>query len=106
MSENYAIIATGGKQYRVRPGDTLEIERLPIPEGDTVNLDDVLLTCVDGGVEVGRPNVAGAQVVAKVVAHVRDKKKIVFKYKNKTRQRSKRGHRQPMTSIEIVEIEA
>ncbi len=105
MSENYAIVATGGKQYRVRPGDLLDVEKLPYPSGYTVTLDDVLLTCVDGEVVVGTPNVEGAQVVAKVLSHGRDRKKLVFKYKNKTRYRIKRGHRQPISSIEITDIE-
>ena len=105
MSNNYAIVATGGKQYRVRPGDVLDVEKLPYPEGYTITLDDVLLTCVDGYVEVGDPKVEGAQVVATVLAHGRDRKKIVFKYKNKTRYRRKRGHRQHITSLEINEIE-
>ncbi len=105
MSENYAIVATGGKQYRVRPGDLLEVEKLPYPEGDTITLDEVLLTCVDGEVEVGTPNVDGAQVIATVLSHGRDRKKTVFKYKNKTRYRIKRGHRQTITSLEITDIE-
>lgn len=105
MSENYAIVATGGKQYRVRPGDLLEVEKLPYPEGDTITLDEVLLACVDGEVEVGTPTVDGAQVIATVLSHGRDRKKTVFKYKNKTRYRIKRGHRQPITSLEITDIE-
>ena len=105
MSENYAIISTGGKQYRVRPGDMLDVEKLPVIEGDTITLDDVLLTCVDGDVITGAPKVDGAQVVAEVVSQGRDKKKIVFKYKNKTRYRRKRGHRQPLTSLLIKDIE-
>ena len=105
MSEKYAIVATGGKQYRVRPGDHLEVEKLPYPEGYTVTLDEVLLACVDGEVEVGTPTVDGAQVVATVLSHGRDRKKTVFKYKNKTRYRVKRGHRQAITSLEITDIE-
>ena len=69
MSENYAIIATGGKQYRVRTGDQLDVEKLPYPEGDSITLDDVLLACIDGDVEVGTPTIQGAQVIAKVLAH-------------------------------------
>jgi large subunit ribosomal protein L21 len=105
MSENYAIVATGGKQYRVRQGDLLDVEKLPYPEGYTITLDEVLLACVDGEVEVGNPTVEGAQVVATVLAHGRDRKKTVFKYKNKTRYRVKRGHRQPITSLEVTDIE-
>lgn len=105
MSENYAIVATGGKQYRVRPGDHLDVEKLPYPEGYTITLDEVLMACVDGEVEVGTPTVDGAQVVATVLSHGRDRKKTVFKYKNKTRYRIKRGHRQAITSLEITDIE-
>ena len=105
MSENYAIVATGGKQYRVRPGDVLDVEKLPHIEGDTITLDRVLLTCVDGDVVAGAPTVDGAQVVAEVLSQGRDKKKTVFKYKNKTRYRRKRGHRQPLTSLLIKDIE-
>ncbi len=105
MSENYAIVATGGKQYRVRPGDHLDVEKLSVPEGDTITFDEVLLASVDGDVEVGTPTVEGAQVVAKVLSHGRERKKTVFKYKNKTRYRIKRGHRQPITSLEITDIE-
>ena len=105
MSENYAIIATGGKQYRVRTGDQLDVEKLPYPEGDSITLDDVLLACIDGDVEVGTPTIQGAQVIARVLAHGRERKKTVFKYKNKTRYRVKRGHRQSITSLEITDIE-
>ena len=105
MTENYAIVVTGGKQYRVRPGDLLDVEKLPYPEGYAITLDEVLLACVDGEVEVGTPTVGGAQVVAKVLSHGRDRKKTIFKYKNKTRYRIKRGHRQPLTSLEITDIE-
>ena len=105
MSENYAIVATGGKQYRVRPGDVLDVEKLPYPEGYTITLDEVLLTQVDGEVEVGKPTVEGAQVIATVLSHARERKKTVFKYKNKTRYRVKRGHRQHKTVLEITDIE-
>ncbi len=105
MSEKYAIVATGGKQYRVRPGDHLDVEKLSYPEGDTIILDQVLLACVDGEVEIGTPTVEGAQVVATVLSHGRDRKKTVFKYKNKTRYRVKRGHRQAVTSLAITDIE-
>lgn len=106
MTENYAIVATGGKQYRVRPGDMLDVESLPEPEGDTITLEDVLLTSIDGEVVIGTPRVEGAQVVAEVVSHGRERKKTVFKYKNKIRYRRKRGHRQHKTSLLIKDIEA
>ncbi len=105
MSENYAIVSTGSKQYRVRPGDVLDVEKLNEIEGDTITLDEVLLTCVDGEITTGTPTIDGAQVVAELLSHGLDKKKIVFKYKNKTRYRRKRGHRQHLTSLLIKDIE-
>ncbi len=105
MSENYAIISTGGKQYRVRPGDVLDVEKLPYPQGDIIALERVLLTCLDGELSTGTPIVKGAQVIAEILEHRKDRKKIVFKYKNKIRYRRKRGHRQPITSLLIKEIE-
>lgn len=105
MSTDYAIVATGGKQYRVRPGDTIDVEKLDFEAGDVVTLDAVMLTCVDGEVRTGRPLVEGAQVVATVEDQGLGKKKIVFKYKNKIRYRRKRGHRQPYTRLVIDAIE-
>ena len=106
MPTNYAIVATGGKQYRVRPGDAIDVERIDQPEGDVIVLNDVLLTCVDGRIETGTPLVAGAQVTARVELHGRGKKKTVFKYKNKIRYRRKRGHRQHFTRLVVNDIEA
>lgn len=106
MSMNYAIISTGGKQYRVQSGDTIEIEKIDQPEGDVIALSHVLLTCVDGVVRTGTPLVSGAQVTAKVLLHGLADKKTVFKYKNKVRYRRKRGHRQPFTRLEVNDIEA
>ena len=106
MPTNYAIVATGGKQYRVRPGDTIDVERIDQPEGDVIVLNDVLLTCVDGKIETGTPHVSGAQVTARVDSHGRGKKKTVFKYKNKIRYRRKLGHRQQYTRLVVNDIEA
>ena len=106
MSTNYAIVASGGKQYRVRPGDAIDVERIDEPTGDVIVLSDVLLACVDGRVRTGTPHVAGAQVTAKVDSHGRAKKKTVFKYKNKIRYRRKRGHRQQYTRLVVNDIEA
>jgi len=100
----YAIIATGGKQYRVRSGDTIEVEKLPGEAGDSIELEDVLLTSVKGKVRVGAPNVSGARVVAQIADHGRSPKVTVFRYHNKTRHRVKRGHRQPYTSLLIKDI--
>lgn len=101
----YAVIQTGGKQYRVQEGDVIFVEKLPVAEGDAVNFD--VLFYQDGDqVKVGQPTVAGAAVEAKVVGHGKDKKIYVFKYKAKKNIRKKTGHRQPHTKIEIVKINA
>jgi len=100
----YAIVETGGKQYKVTPGQTLDIERLDVSEGDTVELDKVLLIDDDGKVKVGTPLVKGAKVMATSQGEGRGKKIIVFKYKSKVRYRRKKGHRQPYTRLTIDEI--
>ena len=100
----YAIIRTGGKQYKVAPGDTVDVERLSAEEGSTVELDDVLLVADEKGTKVGEPTVAGAKVIAEVLGENRDRKIIVFKYKPKVRYRRKKGHRQVHTRLAIKEI--
>jgi large subunit ribosomal protein L21 len=100
----YAIIRSGGKQYRVEEGSIIEVERLEANEGDKVELTDVLLLADDGRVTVGSATVPGAKVTAEVVSQGRGKKVTVFKYKSKTRQRTKTGHRQPYTRLAIQEI--
>ena len=102
---DYAIIKTGGKQYRVSPGDVLDVELLDASEGTTTALDDVLAVCRDGQVRFGAPTVPGAQVIAEVQSHYKDRKVIVYKYKAKTRYRRKRGHRQQYTRIRIQDIQ-
>ncbi|MEE8364065.1 MAG: 50S ribosomal protein L21 [Dehalococcoidia bacterium] len=102
---DYAIIKTGGKQYRVRPGDTIRVEKLDGELGDPVTFDEVLLTSTDdGGVRVGTPIVESAQVEAEITGQGRGEKLIVFKYKAKTRSRVKRGHRQAYTALLIKDI--
>ena len=101
---NYAIVQTGGKQYRVKPGDTIAVEKLAADEGSTVELDRVLLVAQDSGVQVGQPTVEGAKVVAEVATQGRADKIIVFKYKPKVRYQVKRGHRQLLTQLSIKEI--
>ena len=101
---NYAIVQTGGKQYRVKPGDTIAVEKLVADEGSTIELDRVLLVAQDSGVQVGQPTVEGAKVVAEVAAQGRASKIIVFKYKPKVRYQVKRGHRQRLTQLSIKEI--
>jgi large subunit ribosomal protein L21 len=101
----YAIVRTGGKQYRVQQGATIDVERLAAPEGGRVELPDVLLLDEDGRVTVGTPTVPGVKVVAEVVSHGRGPKLIVFKYKAKTRYRKKTGHRQAFTRLAIQRIQ-
>ncbi len=106
MDRNYAIIETGGKQYRVKPGDSITVERLSGDEGDTIELDRVLLVCKDGDVSVGTPAVEGARVVAEIAGQGKAGKVIVFKYKPKTRHHVKNGHRQQVTTLAVREIVA
>ena len=101
----YAIIKTGGKQYRVAEGDVLTVEKLAANEGDVVTFDEVLTVVKDDEVVVGKPVVAGAKVTAKVEAQGKDKKILVFKYKAKSNYRRRQGHRQPFTRIMIESIE-
>ena len=100
----YAILETGGKQYKVRPGDTLQVEKLPAESGETVELDRVLMLADGDTVKVGTPLVDGARVMAEVVDQSRGPKIIVFKYKAKVRYRRKTGHRQSLTTLRIKEI--
>lgn len=102
----YAIIETGGKQYKVQEGDVLYIEKLNAGEGETVSFDRVLLVNKDEGLVVGAPLVAGATVTAKVEKHGKGRKIIVFKYKPKKNERRKQGHRQPYTKVVIDKIQA
>lgn len=102
----YAILETGGKQYKVQEGDVLFIEKLTAEEGETVNFDKVLLVGKEEGVVVGAPTIAGATVSAKVIGHGKAKKIIVFKYKAKKNARKKQGHRQPYTKVQIEKINA
>lgn len=102
----YAIIATGGKQYRVQEGDVLFVEKLNVEADSTVELNEVLAVSKDGKLTVGSPVIEGAKVTATVVKHGKAKKIIVFKYKPKKDYRRKQGHRQPYTQIRIEKIEA
>ena len=102
----YAIIKTGGKQYRVSEGDVITIEKLTAGEGDVVTFDEVLTVVKDGEVVVGKPVVAGAKVTAKVEAQGKGRKILVFKYKAKSNYPRRKGHRQPFTKVVIEKIEA
>ena len=101
---SFAIVETGGKQYRVHEGDTIRVESLDGDEGDTVSLDLVKLVSLNGETSVGTPNVEGAKVQAEVVNKCKGKKIVVFKYKAKTRYRRKNGHRQNFTDLRITDI--
>ena len=100
----YAILESGGKQYRVSPGNVIEVEQLAVEPGSSLELDRVLLVADEAGVTVGRPMIAEARVRATVLAQDKAKKVIVFKYKRKVRYRRKIGHRQPYTRLIIDEI--
>ncbi len=102
---DYAIIKTGGKQYRVKPGDELDVELLPNPVDSVAEFVEVLALSDGGEVTIGAPLVEGAKVTAQVLSHYKDKKLMVFKYKAKTRYRRKRGHRQTYTRLRIQDIE-
>jgi large subunit ribosomal protein L21 len=102
----YAVIKTGGKQYRVAEGQMLQVEKLAGNPGDAVTFDQVLMVGGDGKAKVGRPHVSGAKVKAEIVAQDRDKKIIVFKFRRRKNYRRKNGHRQPYTAVKITGIEA
>ena len=102
----YAIVKTGGKQYKVAQGDVLFVEKLEANEGDVVTLDQVLAVAGENGLTVGSPVVEGATVTAKVVAQGKAKKVIVYKYKRKSGYHKKNGHRQQFTKVKIESITA
>jgi len=100
----YAVIETGSKQYRVSAGDTLQVERLTVEAGQPVSFDRVLLVNNDGKLTVGSPTVASAAVVADVVGHIRDKKKVTYKMRRRKGYRKTIGHRQELTVVKVKEI--
>jgi large subunit ribosomal protein L21 len=100
----YAVIATGGRQYKVSLGEVIEVNRLPVEQGQTIDLDNVLLIGSDEGTLVGQPTVPGAVVRARVSGNFRSRKQIVFKYKSKVRHRVFNTHRQDLTRLVIKEI--
>jgi large subunit ribosomal protein L21 len=101
----YAIIESGGKQYRVREGEVLRVEKLPAEEGSTVPAGRVLAVGEEGRLKVGQPEVEGAKVWLKVLRHGRGRKIVVFKYKPKKNYRRRRGHRQAFTEVRVEKIE-
>jgi large subunit ribosomal protein L21 len=101
---DYAVIQTGGKQYRVATGDTIRVESIPGDVGDTVELTDVRMVSSDGDVTLGAPTVDGARVVTEISESGKGKKIVVFKYKPKVRYRRKKGHRQLYTDLTVTDI--
>ena len=100
----YAVIMTGGKQYQVKEGDILNVEKLMVEAGSTVDFDQVLMISGEEGTKIGNPVVEGAKVSAEVIEHGKAKKIVVFKYKAKKGYKKKQGHRQPFTKIKINSI--
>jgi len=102
----YAVVRTGGKQYRLGVGDSVKVEKLPDEVGNIVELSQILMVSDGGEVKVGTPLVAGASVKAEIVGHGRDKKIRVFKMKRRKQYRRTQGHRQAFTQLKITEINA
>ncbi len=102
----YAVIETGGKQYRVSAGQTVRVEKLEGEKGTSVAIDKVLLVANEGDLKVGSPYLAGASVKARIIEQHRTRKVVVFRYKPKKGVRVKNGHRQPYTALQIDSIQA
>lgn len=100
----YAVIRTGGKQYKVSEGDTLDVEKLDVEPGGKTQFDEVLLVASDGGVQIGAPVVKGASVTADVVDQVKADKVVAFKYRKRKGYHRTIGHRQKMTRVKITGI--
>ena len=101
---DYAVFKTGGKQYRVQPGDTLDVEKLALAVDSVAEFGEVLAISDAGEVTFGSPFIPGAKVLAQVQSHYKDRKIIVFKYKSKTRYRRKKSHRQTYTRVLIQDV--
>jgi large subunit ribosomal protein L21 len=102
----YAVIATGGKQYRVQEGETIQVEKLGVEAGQSITFDEVLLVGAGAEIKVGTPVLTGAKVTAEVVGNGRGEKLIIFKYRRRKGYRRKTGHRQPFTAVKITGISA
>jgi large subunit ribosomal protein L21 len=102
----YAVVKTGGKQYRVSPGDSIDVEKLPYEVGHQIELDQVLLVANGSGTKIGQPLVEGAKVKATVTRQAKGRKVIIYKYRPSKRYRRKKGHRQHYTRLRIDEIVA
>ena len=101
----YAVIETGGKQYRVSEGDVITVEKLNVEDGANVELDKVLILGEGSDIKVGTPYIDGAKIMGRVVENGKAKKVVIFKYKSKKDYRKKQGHRQPYTMIEILSLD-
>ena len=101
---SYAVIKTGGKQYRVAQGDKLRVEKLAGNVGDAISLGEVLLIGSGDAIKIGKPTVGGAKVEAKIIAQDRGEKIIIFKFRRRKNYRRKTGHRQPFTALEITSV--
>jgi large subunit ribosomal protein L21 len=101
----FAVIETGGKQYKVVEGDQIFVEKLEVAEGETITFESVKALSVGDKLEIGAPTVEGAKVTAKVLKNGKAKKIYVMKYKSKKNEKKKQGHRQPYTKVEILSIE-
>lgn len=102
----YAVIVTGGKQYRVAPGDTLRVEKLDTPEGESVELDRVLMVADGDDIKLGKPYIDGGRVTAKVKEHGRGKKVEIIKFRRRKQHMKRQGHRQAYTELEITGVSA
>jgi large subunit ribosomal protein L21 len=102
----YAIVETGGKQYKIQPGEVLRVEKLPGNVGDPVAFDKVLMLGTDDEVRVGSPLVDGARVTGRILIQDKGRKIVIFKFKRRKRYRLKKGHRQLFTAVQIDAIEA
>jgi large subunit ribosomal protein L21 len=100
----YAIIKTGGKQYRVNEGDVISVEKLDVASGEKIVFDEILVVSNNGELQIGAPVVSGAKVEGTVLQQGKEKKVVVFKYKPKKDYRKKQGHRQPFTKVKIEKI--
>ena len=100
----FAVIETGGKQYKVNEGDVIFVEKLNVAEGDTITFDNVMALSLGDSLEIGTPNVDGAVVKANVIKNGKGKKIYVLKYKSKKNEKKKIGHRQPYTKVQILSI--
>ncbi len=103
----YAIMKTGGKQYKVGEGNIIKVEKLPAEVGEKITFEEIIfLTDGEGNVKIGDPNISGARVIAEVLEQGRAKKIVVYKYKRRKNYHKKQGHRQPFTRIKIEKIES